>query len=328
MPVAGASDERVPGFRLSPQRWGGRGRRRDQRLVLDRAGIGVRRPGSFTSFGFFRRNFVAGEAEEAVAAGGLGGAIFGIVAVIFRLDHRLLFRREGALVTILAELALLLAVEAGRGREAGPPDPVIVLPDLVAGEFGTHGLRRRRRFQALFERVHVRLPIVADGAARFVVPGEQGLGLAVEVDEQAVVEDPLLGDELAAIIAAPDCALDRPLPGDGADPARAEESGGLAGLVERAGVGAAADPRDRLLGETDAGRRLASDSAIGERLDIGALPGGGEAVLAVAKRHRLEGEAIGRPGGLEGAGRGEIIGRRLGRWRGARLGAFHEDIRT
>ena len=49
---------------------------------------------------------------------------------------RLLLRAEGALVVVLAELALLLAVEARRRREARPPDALVVLPDLVAGEFG------------------------------------------------------------------------------------------------------------------------------------------------------------------------------------------------
>ena len=103
--------------------------------------------------------------------------------------------------------------------------------------------------------------------------------------------------------------------------------GGIAGAVERAGVGAAADPVDRLFGESDPGRRLAGDSAIGERLDIGALPFGGEAVLAVAKRHGLEGEAV-VPAGLEVEGRGDIIGRRLGRMRKARLDFVHPYYRT
>ena len=130
------------------------------------------------------------------------------------------------------------------------------------------------------------------------------------------------------IIMALERALDGALVGDRAQPPGAEHVRGLAGAVERAGVGAAADPVDRLLGEADPGRRLAGDSAVGERLDIGALLLGGEAVLAVAKRHGLEGEAVGRLAGPGVEGRGEIIGRRLGRWRNARLGIVHPDYRT
>jgi hypothetical protein len=170
-------------------------------------------------------------------------------------------------------------------------------------------------------------PILADGEG---LPGrlEQMLGLAEQVDEQPVVVDPLLADQLAVIIMALERALDGALVRDRAKPACAMDMGGLAGVVEPAGVGAAADAVDALLAEADPGSRLAGDPGVGERLDIGALLLRGEAVHAVAQGHGLEGDAIGRLAGPGVGKRGEIIGCRLGRWRIARLDMVHPKVRT
>lgn len=56
-----------------------RGARGLHRLVLDRAFGAILLPGRFGSFIRFgfpgRRNLISGEAEEAIAAGGLGGPL-------------------------------------------------------------------------------------------------------------------------------------------------------------------------------------------------------------------------------------------------------------
>ena len=95
-------------------------------------------------------------------------------------------------------------------------------------------------------------------------------------------------------------------------PPRADPARRRAGKVERGRVGAAAEPADGLLGDADARGGRAGEAGVGERLDIVALPGGREAVDALAHRHRLEieraaGLRFGRVGGRAG-----LIGRRLG----------------
>ena len=75
------------------------------------------------------------------------------------------------------------------------------------------------------------LPMVADGSAS-ARRLEQMLGLAEQVGEQAVVVDPVLADQLAAIITVPERAFDGALVGDRAQPPGAEDVRRLAGAVE------------------------------------------------------------------------------------------------
>jgi hypothetical protein len=159
----------------------------------------------------------------------------------------------------------------------------------------------------------MRLPIAADGEALFRRIEEMP-GLAEQVDEQAIVVDPFLADQLAMIIMALERALDGAFVGDRAKSARPEDMRGFAGGVERARVGAAAYAVDGLLGKADPRRRLAGDAGVGQRLDEGALPLGGQTILAVAQGYRVEGERIGtrRPRRrIEGGGR--LSGRGPGR---------------
>jgi len=88
--------------------------------------------------------------------------------------------------------------------------------------------------------------------------------------------------------------------------------GRLAGEVERAGVGAAAQPVDRLLGDADALGGDAGDAAIGERFDIFALFGGSEAVMPVAERDRIEIKVCRRAGSASSIGEAGAIGGLLG----------------
>jgi hypothetical protein len=102
----------------------------------------------------------------------------------------------------------------------------------------------------------------------------------------------------------------------------------LAGAVEAERVGAAADPVDRLLAYPDPGGRFADDSGVGERLDILPLLFRSEAVVAVPQRHGLEIEQVPRAAGGRVEGRGDVVGRRLGRVRQARIGSVHPYYRT
>src|SRR5206468_1007953 len=98
--------------------------------------------------------------------------------------------------------------------------------------------------------------------------------------------------ELAVIIMALERAFDGALVGGGEDAvARAASLRRLAGEIEGACLVAAAQAGDALLGHADAGRGLADDPGVGERLEEFDLARRRPAVAAVAQRHgRVTGE--------------------------------------
>lgn len=211
----------------------------------------------------------------------------------------------------MAPASDLVAVEAFRRGEVRPPGSVVVLPARICVPLVVRRLVHLRRSVAgdgivpTLDRLHPVLPVplgLQAGRRRLDQREQSRQGR----DEKAIVVDALLADHFAAIIMALHMPLYGALEGKRNHAAPPDPLGRLAGGVETAGVGAAAEAIGALHGHADPLGGPSGDAEIGQRLDIFALPGGRPAVGAVAQVDRPEGKRIVRRGGK---GRGPLVGR-------------------